>query len=235
MPAFNEAPMIGRALEEVRTCIFNHVLSSELVVVDDGSTDATATIVRQAAKTDSRIRIVPGQNAGHGPALLAGISVAHGEYLLLLDSDCQIDLSAFKSAWRLIPNCDAVIGVRAYRQDPFYRLIISWLMRAYIYVLFGTAARDSNVPFKLLRHSVWKCAQPGIEKHTLIPSTLLSIYLTRHAQVAQITVGHRPRRSSHLRGFLLMRFCVAAAIDLARYRWLQCFRTQARKAIKINC
>jgi glycosyltransferase involved in cell wall biosynthesis len=221
MPAFNEASIIGRAIEEVRTCIFSQAVSAELIVVDDGSTDATAAIVCEAAKVDTRVRIVSGENAGHGKALLAGISAARGEYLLLVDSDRQINLSAFKSAWKLIPSCDAVIGVRTYRHDPFYRLVISRLMRAYIYALFGTAARDANVPFKLLRRSVWKRARPGIENHTLIPSTLLSVYLTRHARLKEITVSHRPRplSSSKLRGFILMQFCAAAAIDLARYRW----------------
>lgn len=84
MPAWNAAATIERSIESVLTQDHAHL---ELVVVDDGSTDATADIVTRLATGDARVRLLRQANAGVAAARNAGIAAASGRYLAFLDSD----------------------------------------------------------------------------------------------------------------------------------------------------
>lgn len=84
MPAWNAAATIERSIASVLTQ--DHA-DFELVVVDDGSTDATADIVTRLAAGDVRVRLLRQANAGVAAARNAGIAAAEGRYLAFLDSD----------------------------------------------------------------------------------------------------------------------------------------------------
>src|SRR5262245_3834055 len=99
MPAYNEEQLVEQAIREVIDNVFGLVESSELVVVDDGSTDDTALLLDKLSRLDRRIRILHRAHGGHGQALMAGLELARGESFLLLDSDCQIPLEIFQEAW----------------------------------------------------------------------------------------------------------------------------------------
>jgi len=82
IPLFNKARYIGRALASVFTQTHQDF---EIVVIDDGSTDGSATVVQ--AVTDSRLRLITQPNAGQGAARDRGMREAHGEAFALLDAD----------------------------------------------------------------------------------------------------------------------------------------------------
>jgi glycosyltransferase involved in cell wall biosynthesis len=85
MPAYNGAATIGRAIDSV---LMQTDSDWELVVVDDGSRDATRTIVNALAESDSRIRLlVQPRNGGVASARNAGIDAATGRYIAFLDAD----------------------------------------------------------------------------------------------------------------------------------------------------
>jgi len=82
IPAYNEAKNIGRVLKLLKDCKF----IDEIIVVDDGSTDRTGIVAREAG--DRRLRIIThGQNQGKGAAMATGISASNNDLLLFLDSD----------------------------------------------------------------------------------------------------------------------------------------------------
>ncbi|GAA4545734.1 hypothetical protein GCM10023175_26180 [Pseudonocardia xishanensis] len=83
-PAYNVAPWIGQAIDSVRTQTEGRF---EYVVVDDGSTDDTADIVRARAAVDPRIRMISSQNAGSGAARNLGITDTTSPYIAFLDGD----------------------------------------------------------------------------------------------------------------------------------------------------
>lgn len=84
IPAFNAAPYIREALESIQA---QTLVDWEIVVVDDGSTDATADRVRQAAVHDERITLLQQQNAGEAAARGAGVKHATSDFLYFLDAD----------------------------------------------------------------------------------------------------------------------------------------------------
>ena len=73
MPVYNEEGAIVQAIEEVQRHVLDHVPSSELVVIDDGSRDRTGALLDDAASRDTRIDVIHQPNGGHGAALLSGL------------------------------------------------------------------------------------------------------------------------------------------------------------------
>ena len=137
MPVYNEEGAIVSAVDEVKQHVLQLIPDSELVVVDDGSRDGTGRLLDDAAAADARIKVIHQPNGGHGAALLRGLNAAQGEYVFLIDSDRQIPLDSFKSAWaEVTAGRDAVFGVRRRRYDPVLRLYLSRLIRHSVNVLF---------------------------------------------------------------------------------------------------
>lgn len=171
MPVYNEQQTVRLAVADVQQAILDHVRGAELVVVNDGSTDDSPRVLDEIVAADPRVIVIHQENTGHGGALMRALTSARGEYVLLLDSDRQISLDSLAAAWAEIQNGrDCVFGVRRRRHDPAVRLRLMRLVRTAIGVLFGVHLFDANVPFKLLRRSIWQEARQCIPDGTLAPS-----------------------------------------------------------------
>jgi len=217
MPAYNEEASIGAAIQEVVDSCLDAVPGSELVVVDDGSRDATARIVAEIAGRDPRVRLLSQRNGGHGAAVVAGISEAAGAWLFLVDSDQQIPLDGFAAAWNRRERLDAVLGRRVQRKESAVRRVVTTSLRGLIRLLLGAPLRDANAPYKLLRRSVWEDCRRFIAADCLIPSVFLAVCIHRHGwRYETVPVAHRPRAGGEgsLPGLKLARFCARAAVQL---------------------
>lgn len=222
MPAYNEEGAIAAAVEDVRAHVLERVPESSLLVVDDGSRDATGAILDALSASDARVRVLHQRNGGHGAALMAGLDRATTDYVLLLDSDRQIPLDDFPRAWALACAGRAgVFGVRRRRDDPRLRLLLTAVVRGSLRALFGVTLYDANVPYKLVRRDVWVGARPLIPQGTLAPSLFLATYMkARGLDVAELDVAHRERRTGEvsIKRWRLIRFCARALVQLARFR-----------------
>ena len=211
MPVYNEEGAIVAAIDEVKQFVLKLIPDSELVVVDDGSRDATGRLLDAAAAHDARIKVIHQPNGGHGAALLTGLKAATGEYIFLIDSDRQILLDNFNSAWtEVLAGRDAVFGVRRRRYDPVLRLYLSRLIRHSVNVLFRVNLRDANAPYKLFRRAMWTGARDCVPDGTLAPSMFLAIAArSRGFNILEIDVTHKERDTGEvtLRKFRLLKFC----------------------------
>src|SRR5205823_5450546 len=91
VPAYDEAAHVREHLARIAAAIERIEPSFEILVVDDGSRDATADEARRAAEADSRVRVLShGENRGKGAALATGCDAARGEVLVFLDADLEI-------------------------------------------------------------------------------------------------------------------------------------------------
>jgi glycosyltransferase involved in cell wall biosynthesis len=109
-PVFNGADHLGATIESVQS---QTLLDWEYVVVDDGSTDESAEIVREAAARDHRIRLVQQANAGLSAARNTGCAHAHSEFVLFLDDDDLLRphaLEVLVAALRAAPDATAAHG-----------------------------------------------------------------------------------------------------------------------------
>ncbi|NIR39909.1 MAG: glycosyltransferase family 2 protein [Actinobacteria bacterium] len=93
IPAFNEAHRIPTTLDSVARYLREADLDSEVIVVDDGSTDATIEVVRDHATDFARLTVVPcGFNGGKGRAVRMGMLTGTGRHRLFLDADNSTDI-----------------------------------------------------------------------------------------------------------------------------------------------
>ena len=196
MPAYNEEEAIGDAVRDVQEHVFALVPDAELVVVNDGSRDHTGEILDRLAAGEPRLRVVHQENGGHGSALRAGMEAATGDYLFLIDSDRQIPLETFARLWGEACGRDGVFGVRRRRNDPQLRLWLTVVVRHALRGLFGVRIYDANIPFKIMRRSIWETAAPLIPPGTLAPSLFLAVYAARRGcDIVFCNVPHKERET----------------------------------------
>ena len=221
MPAYNEEGSIRSAVKEVQEHVFPHITDVELLVINDGSTDHTGEILNQLATTDSRICVVHQTNGGHGRALRTGLDQAKKDYLFLIDSDQQIPLDTFPEMWDQAVAGDGVFGLRANREDPRLRRVLSALIRFVAGVLFQLRLSDPNAPYKIFKRSIWSESRRLIPEYTLAPSLFLAIFVrVRGFAVAECALAHRERRTGEvsIRSWKLLKLLVRAFGQLLAFR-----------------
>jgi glycosyltransferase involved in cell wall biosynthesis len=168
-------------------------MRQEVIVVDDGSHDATAEIAAALALMDDRIRLVRHErNSGYGSAVRSGIAAARMEWVLLTDADLQFELSQLTEFIPHTADAELVVGYRAERSDPLIRRLNAAGWNALVHVLFHLPVRDVDAAFKLIRRD----ALDGLDlisSGAAIDTELLAKATQRGARVVELPVAHRPR------------------------------------------
>jgi dolichyl-phosphate beta-glucosyltransferase len=204
IPAFNEAGRIGGSLELLREQLPDNI-RWEILVVDDGSTDDTASIVSRSAAVDSRVRLVREAHRGKGGALRAGLLGAVGERRFMCDADLSMPVSDLRRFLAELPaNCDIAIGTReglgARRiGEPFYRhltgRLFNWLVRAT--ALSGIT--DTQCGFKMFTASAVDGVFPWITiDGWAVDIEILVIARLRGLRVKEIPVEWHYREQSQV-------------------------------------
>lgn len=150
LPAYNEEASIEEA---VRACaVIQNPLNFEVLVVDDGSQDDTAGIVKQLADEYSWLRLIRhDRNRGYGAALRTGFAAARHDLVFYTDADLQFDVGELADHLDRMEEVDLLTGFRVYRYDPLPRLVISWVYNRIVGVLFRVRVRDVDCSFKVMR------------------------------------------------------------------------------------
>ncbi len=155
LPAFNEADNIAKAAGDAAAFLEAHFADWEVVVVDDGSADDTAAIVRRMAAAEARLKLVSHpRNLGYGRAIASGFAASRGELVFFTDADNQFDIRELRDVVPLLAHADAVFGFRVYRYDSVTRCILSWVYNRLVRVLFQVKVRDVDCSFKLFTRRV---------------------------------------------------------------------------------
>ena len=163
-PMWNEEAYIGRAIEtattECQTLLArNEILEYELIIVDDASTDRTATLADEMAAQDPHVRVVHHPvNRKLGGSMKTGFTAATGDLVLYSDADLPFDMAEVSRAIRLMRYYEADI-VSAFRFDRTgegsLRTVYTFFYNFLIRRLFGVRMRDINFAFKLCRTSIF--------------------------------------------------------------------------------
>jgi glycosyltransferase involved in cell wall biosynthesis len=142
IPAFNERESIARVVESAHASLTAFSSTSEIILVDDGSSDGTFDLMARLASQYSNTRVVRNnQNLGMGAALRTGFDASVGTFLTFIPGDGQFDLGQILAAMPLMSAHDAIFARRRARPE-FSRNAISFLFHALIWVLYQFDARD---------------------------------------------------------------------------------------------
>ena len=200
LPAYNEAANIDRAIAEASAAAERLFDDHEIVVVDDGSTDGTRSIVEALAAQDGRIRLAAHNgNRGYGEALRTGFLASRHEYVFFTDADLQFDMAELERFLDYVGTVDVVAGYRVNRQDPRSRRLMAIAWNLLVRVLFYVPVRDIDCAFKLFDRRV--LTDVDIESVGAMVNTELMVKLGRRgASVVEVGVHHRPRVAGQARG-----------------------------------
>ncbi len=151
LPAYNEEGNIARAVQEAASGALRATPDYEIIVVNDGSRDATGQILAGlAAQMGDTLRVIDHPvNLGYGVALRDGFRASRGRWVFYTDSDNQFDLGELKDVVPLMKDHDVVLGYRLDRQDPWLRRFVSGGFNQLSSLAFGMRVRDLNCSFKL--------------------------------------------------------------------------------------
>lgn len=203
---FNEEEGIEHALRMLTDALVEHASDHEIVVVDDASTDRSAAIVRDMARTDPRIRLLQHRARSKlGATLRTGFAQARMELVLYMDADIPFDPHEIGRAFRAM-ELTGVDMIAAYRHDRtaegLRRAIFSWGYNALIGLLFGWPHRDINFSFKLMKREVLEAVELRSEG-SLIDAELLVKARNLGFKIHQIGMDYFPRTrgQSTLSGF----------------------------------
>ena len=193
VPLFNEAESVTPLVEAVRRALEEHG-HWELVLVNDGSTDGTATIASQLAAVDRRVRVIQlARNYGQTSAMQAGFDHARGEVVVSMDGDLQNDPRDIpRLVAKLQEGYDLVAGYRKHRQDKLItRRIPSWVANRIIGWVTGVKIRDNGCSLKAYRRALLDRMNLYSDMHRFIPAVAVA---TAGAAIAEVPVAHHSRR-----------------------------------------
>jgi len=190
IPIYNEQESLESLFKEL-TDIFAHQSETEVIFINDGSTDKTLSILENKIKDYSRWKIINlYRNYGKSVALQAGFDTARGEIIATMDADLQDNP---KEIYRLIDELnkgyDVVSGWKKNRKDPFEKKIASKVFNFFVRVFSGLRIHDSNCGIKVFTKEVTDTLTLYGGRHRYIP-------LLAHQKkflISEIVVDHRER------------------------------------------
>lgn len=212
IPLYNEADNVPILQREIRAALEGW--SYELILVDDGSTDDTAT--RVGASSEVRLLRFE-KNAGQSAAMLAGMREARGNTVVLLDGDLQNDpLDIPKLLAEIEKGADLVCGYRAKRQDTAVKKLTSRIANFVRSRFVGDGVRDTGCTLKAMRRPCVEALVPFKGVHRFIPA------LVKNAgfKLVEVPVNHRPRQHG-VSKYGLGNRALRATTDMLGVRWLQ--------------
>lgn len=197
VPVHNEEGCLGELIRRLGAAMAEIGDPYELIFVDDGSTDGSFHILREAATGDPRIRAIRfTRNFGQTPAISAGIDIARGTYIVLLDADLQNlpeDIPPLVQTIRE-QGVDVVSGWRKERQDDVItRKIPSWCANRLVSWFSGVRLHDFGCSLKVYRASFLKRISLYGEMHRFLPA----LVAREGGRVMEVPVRHQARTTGH--------------------------------------
>lgn len=196
IPMYNEQENVLPLYAKLDQTLKEIGLPYEIIIVDDGSRDGTATRLKEVAAADHLVKVIHlRRNFGQTPAMMAGIDAAQGDIIIPMDGDLQNDPADIPMLLaKLDEGYDVVSGWRKDRQDhPIKRNLPSHAANLLISTISGVRLHDYGCSLKAYRKEIIKGVKLYGEMHRFIP-----IYAAwQGARVTEVGVTHHPRIHGH--------------------------------------
>lgn len=194
VPLYNEEESLPELVAWIDRVVRAHALTAEIILVDDGSSDASwATVERLSGEYPSVRGIRFARNYGKSAALYCGFEAAEGEVIFTMDADLQDSPDEIPEMRRMIleEGYDLVSGWKKKRYDPLGKRLPSKFFNWTARIVSGIRLHDFNCGLKAYRRKVVKSIEVYGEMHRYIP------VLARQAgfrRIGEKVVEHRARK-----------------------------------------
>ena len=211
IPVYNEAASLPQLQVELFSVMRDY--DHEIVFVDDGSNDDSAKQIQRSP----RIRLLQFvKNCGQSAAIYAGLAMARGRVLVLLDSDLQNDPNDIPRLLEEIEKgADLVCGYRAKRQDTWFKKFQSTVANRIRSRFTRDGVRDTGCTLKAMRRECREALIPFYGMHRFLPALIKGMGY----KLVEIPVNHRPRRHGASK-YTFGNRALRATIDMFGVRWL---------------
>ena len=210
IPLFNEEESLPELVSWVENVCVSEKLSFEIILVDDGSTDSSWTVIEKLSSTKSFIRGIKfRKNYGKSAALHSGFRSANGNVIITMDADLQDSPDEIPGLYRMIieDNYDLVSGWKKKRFDPFSKTLPSKFFNRTARSVTGIPLHDFNCGLKAYKKEVIKNIEVFGEMHRYIPIIARQAGFTK---IGEKVVQHQKRKygitkfgmSRFIKGFL---------------------------------
>jgi glycosyltransferase involved in cell wall biosynthesis len=229
-PAYNDsgtiASMVIGAVQAASQLTPDH----EVIIVNDGSSDATALVADELARLYPQVRVVHHpKNGGYGRALRTGFASATKDLIFYTDGDAQYDPREMTLLWtHLTDEVDLVNGYKISRSDPLHRIFIGRVYHYTVKILFGLKVRDVDCDFRLLRRAIFDRVR--LEKDSgVICLEMMKKIQDAGFRIAEVPVHHYHRAYGKSQFFNFRRI-YRTAIDVMRLWSALVVRQEHRRA-----
>lgn len=219
VPALDEQDNVGELVTQVQGQVIEAGVSTELIVVDDGSRDRTLAILNELAATRPWLRVLHRDAPrGQSAAMYAGIQAARGRFVATLDADLQNDPADLPKMVELLRDgsADMAQGERVKREDNLVRKFSTWVGRTTRWLLLGDVIRDTGCSTRVVRADIAKQFPlhfKGVHRFLPLYAKMLG------ARVIETPVNHRPRVAGVTKYGMLNR-ALAGLVDCLAVRWM---------------
>lgn len=221
VPVYNEVESLDDLVAEIRDVAASNALEVEVVLLDDGSRDASWEKIVSLAQDGQRVGGLRfRRNCGKAAALMAGFAAARGDVVFMMDADMQDPPEEMpRLLAKLDEGFDLVSGWKRIRHDPWHKVYPSRIFNKLIGWLTGVRLHDHVCGFKVMRRDVAKDLRIYGEFHRFIAV----FSAARGYRVTEIPTLHRARTrgigkygfTRFFKGFLDL----LTVLVLTRYRW----------------
>lgn len=230
-PCYNDAKSIGRLVLDAQKTLNGLTEDWEIIVVNDGSTDDSLTVLEKLRRRCPRLRIINHlQNKGYGAALRSGFAASSKSLVFYTDGDGQYDAKGLAELLPLMTkNADFINGIKMNRKDPTYRVVIGNWYSFIARWVFWLPIYDVDCDFRLIRRSILK------RINLVSNSGAICVELVKKSQCAgarfrQVSVRHYERKFGSSQFFRASRILLTA-YELVRI-WMGLFLVYPRFAPK---
>lgn len=197
IPAYNDEKTIGKIILDAISVLDPLKLDYEIIIVDDGSKDATAEIVKCLAETHKTVRLIQhGYNRDYGAALKTGFAAAIKEWVFYTDGDGQYDI---KEITKLLPYAEEFVFINGYiikRMDPIYRIFFGKVYQFLIDICFGKTLIYINCDFRLIKKEAIDSIE--IDSNSGFTPAEMVVKLTRNGiKAKEVLINHFSRQYGH--------------------------------------
>lgn len=201
MPTFNEQDKINKTITEWGK-IVKKIKGSELLIINDGSTDQTSIILSKLSKRYKWLKTLNKKHEGHGKTIYRVYKEAcksKHTWIFQTDSDGHFNPNDFFKLWKMRNKSKFILGSRKDRQDPLFRILLSSVIRAYIFFRYFIYIKDANIPFRLMERKYLKKLLAKIPRGVFAPNIMIAISAKKDGnELFNIPIQHKNHHSSHL-------------------------------------
>lgn len=228
IPAYNEEKRLPPSLRKIYQWLKKQKISSEIIIVDDGSTDGTLEVVRSWQKKIKKLKIITYKtNRGKGYAVKKGVLVSKGDLVIFVDADLSTPIDQAQKLIREIEKgADVVAGSRASSRGGKVveaadktRILMAWIFNRFVRLLLIYGPGDTQCGFKVFTRDSAKKIFTKIKSNSVLFD--LEIFLLAHYfsfKVKEVGVVWRNVPGSRL--VYGLKESVAVWIELIRLKYL---------------